>query len=94
MLPLMSGSRIPFRNWKRGLAGVAVIAWLQERAQAVAVGSKGQVLYRSRIDDLYGAPGKKRATPTRQDLREALDAMTAGKGIKNGETKAVGCLIK
>jgi len=52
-----------------------------------------KVLYRGRINDLYAALGKKRAHPTRQDLREALDAIEAGKHVANSETKVVGCYI-
>ena len=62
--------------------------------EAVVFGKSGQVLYRGRIDDLYAALGKKRAVPTQRDLRDALDAIAAGKPVKTKETKAIGCLIQ
>lgn len=51
------------------------------------------VLYRGRIDDRLVAFGKQRVAPTRQDLREALDAIVAGKPVPNPVTKAVGCYL-
>ena len=62
--------------------------------QAVVMGKNGDLLYSGRIDDLYTALGKKRGTATQRDLREALDAITAGKPVKKRETKAIGCLIQ
>lgn len=61
--------------------------------EAVVFGKSGQVLYRGRIDDVYAAPGKKRASATRRDLRDALDQIAAGQRVKIKATKAVGCLI-
>ena len=61
--------------------------------QAVVMGKNSQVLYRGRIDDLYTALGKKRATASQHDLREALDAIKAGKRVKKRATTAIGCLI-
>ena len=62
--------------------------------EAVIVGKKSQILYRGRIDDLYASLGKKRSAATQHDLREALDAISAGKPVKKKETKANGCLIQ
>jgi len=61
--------------------------------QAVVMGKNGEVLYTGRIDDLYAALGKKRATATQHDLREALDAITGGTRVKKRVTTAIGCLI-
>ena len=61
--------------------------------QAVVMGKNGEVLYSGRIDDLYTALGKKRATATQHDLREALDAITARKPLKKRTTTAIGCFI-
>src|SRR5438093_9163147 len=61
--------------------------------EAVVLGAQGRRLYRGRIDDLYAAPGKRRAVATHRDLREALDAITAGRPVKTKETKAIGCAI-
>ena len=54
---------------------------------------KGLLVYRGRIDNLYADFGKKRAKPTRRDLRETLDALLAGKRLAKRTTKAVGCYI-
>jgi AhpC/TSA family protein len=62
--------------------------------EAVVLGKKGQILYRGRIDDLYVALGKKRAAVTERNLRDALDALAAGKAVRKSETKAIGCLIQ
>ena len=61
--------------------------------EAVVLNAEANVLYRGRINDLYAALGKRRARPTRHDLREALDAIDAGKPVANSETKVVGCHI-
>jgi hypothetical protein len=61
--------------------------------EAVVLAPDGRRLYRGRIDDRQVALGKRRPQPTRRDLREALDALLAGKPIKTAETKAVGCYI-
>jgi hypothetical protein len=58
------------------------------------VGRTGELLYRGRIDDGYAALGKKRAVVTEHDLRDALDAIAAGKPVKKAKTKAIGCLIQ
>jgi hypothetical protein len=62
--------------------------------EAVVVGRTGELLYRGRIDDGYAALGKKRAVVTEHDLRDALDAIAAGKPVKKAKTKAIGCLIQ
>ena len=51
------------------------------------------VLYRGRIDDRAAAFGKRRVTPSKRDLREALDAILDGKPVATPITKAVGCYI-
>jgi peroxiredoxin len=51
------------------------------------------VLYRGRIDDRAAAFGKRRMTPSKRDLREALDAILDGKPVATPVTKAVGCYI-
>lgn len=51
------------------------------------------VLYRGRIDDRASAFGKRRVSPSKRDLREALDAILDGKPVTTPVTKAVGCYI-
>lgn len=58
---------------------------------AVVVGSDGEWKYRGRIDDRYLAPGQYRLIPTTHELRDALDAVLAGRPVAVSETKAAGC---
>lgn len=62
--------------------------------EAVVLGKHGQLLYRGRIDNGWVALGKKRAAVTKHDLQDGLDAIAAGKPVKDPETEAVGCLIE
>jgi hypothetical protein len=61
--------------------------------QAVVVDAAGQVRYRGRIDNRYVEFGKQRRVVTVHDLRDALDAVIAGRAVANPETTAVGCYI-
>ena len=61
--------------------------------QAVIVGPGGIVKYRGRIDNQYAALGKPRRVVTVHDLREALDALLAGRAIAHLDTGAFGCFI-
>ncbi len=61
--------------------------------EAVLLSPKGAVLYRGRIDDRFPAYGKRRAKPTKTELRDALDALLAGRMIAVARTEAVGCFL-
>jgi len=61
--------------------------------EAVVIGKDGTVVYRGRIDNLYVAPGKKRAAATSHDLRDTLETIQSGHSPKPKETTAIGCLI-
>jgi hypothetical protein len=61
--------------------------------EAVVLGPDGSRVYRGRIDDRYLAPGKYRLTPTTHELRDALDAVLAGRPVAVAETKAAGCPV-
>jgi hypothetical protein len=58
---------------------------------AVVVGHR--VAYRGRIDDRYVDLGLERPAPTRHDLADALDAVLAGRSVRQPATQAVGCFI-
>jgi len=60
---------------------------------AVVIDAKGDIRYRGRIDNFYAALGKPRQQVTVHDLRDALDAVLAGRPVANPETKALGCYI-
>src|SRR5262249_38688129 len=62
------------------------------RAPEVAVlAPDGKIAYRGRIDDWYVDYGKRRAEPAQRDLRNALDAILAGKPVPRATTPALGC---
>jgi hypothetical protein len=61
--------------------------------QAVVLDAQGTVRYLGRINDLYAEHGRTNPKPTRNDLREALDALLAGKPIPQPITEAIGCYI-
>ena len=63
------------------------------KPMAAVLSPKGKLLYRGRIDDIYVDFGKKRAQPTNRDLKEALDAVLAGKPVPVARTRAIGCDI-
>ena len=61
--------------------------------QAVVIDAKGDLRYRGRIDNRYADFGKPRRVVTLHDLRDALDAVLAGRPVAHAETPAVGCFI-
>lgn len=60
---------------------------------AVVVDRGGEIRYRGRIDNLYAALGKTRQQVTSHDLRDALDAVLAGRSVPHPETESIGCFI-
>ena len=62
--------------------------------EAFVLNSKGDVLYRGRIDDWYEAPGKPKAIVQSHDLKEAIAAVAAGKTVMNAKTKPIGCMFE
>ncbi len=54
----------------------------------------GMVRYRGRIDDSYSSRLKRNQQVTSHDLQDALDAVLAGKPVRNPVTTAVGCAIE
>jgi len=61
--------------------------------EAAVFSASGELLYRGRIDDQYAGLGKRRAVVTSHDLRDALEAILAGKTVPNPRTAPVGCPI-
>jgi len=61
--------------------------------EAVVMGAKGDTLYQGRINDLYATQTKKLKEPKTHDLRNALDAIAAGRPVAVPSTKAIGCSI-
>ncbi len=61
--------------------------------EAAVFSAKGELLYRGRIDDRAASLGVHRAEPRQRDLRAALDAILAGKPVRERFTKAIGCYL-
>ena len=61
--------------------------------EAAVFSSDGRLVYHGRIDDRAVAFGQVRASPTRRDLRDTLDAYLKGRRISINHIKAVGCSI-
>jgi hypothetical protein len=61
--------------------------------QVVLTDDTGEVKYRGRIDNRYEAFGKPRRVVTERSLRDALEAVLAGRRVATPETPAIGCHI-
>ncbi len=61
--------------------------------QAVLLAPSGLVLYRGRIDDIFADFGKRRPQPTRRELRDAIEAVLAGRPVASPRTDGIGCHI-
>jgi len=61
--------------------------------EAVVLSSEGAVLYLGRIDNRVEDFGKVRIEATEFDLRDALDAILAGRPAPHPRTRALGCAI-
>ena len=65
----------------------------QVTPEAVVLGSGGEVVYRGRIDDRWVDFGKARPRPTSHDLEDAVEAVLAGRPVREPRTRAVGCYL-
>lgn len=61
--------------------------------EVILVDRNGSISYRGRIDDLYIRLGQRRYEASEHDLRDALDAVTAGRPAPIAVTQPVGCAI-
>jgi hypothetical protein len=61
--------------------------------ETVVIDRSGAVRYRGRIDNFYVGFGRSRQVVTVHDLRDALDAVLAGKPVAAPDTEPVGCFI-
>jgi len=61
--------------------------------QAAVLAPDGEVLYLGRIDNRVEDFGKVRVQATEFDLRDALDAVLAGRPVPHPRTHAIGCSI-
>lgn len=61
--------------------------------EAIALDSAGRMVYAGRIDDRFVSLGVERSHPTTHDLRDALDALLAGRKPPHATTTPIGCFI-
>ncbi len=61
--------------------------------EAIVCRPDGTVVYRGRINDLYVDYGKRRPSPTKNDLRDAISRSLTGKLPISPKTPAIGCYI-
>ncbi len=76
-----------------GRLELAARAGAKVTPEAVLFDSAGEVVYRGRIDDTHMGLMSRREEPTTRYLRDALDAVLAGKAVRVRETVAIGCFI-
>ncbi|QEH32253.1 hypothetical protein OJF2_07220 [Aquisphaera giovannonii] len=61
--------------------------------EAAVITPDGRVAYCGRIDDRFGKLGRQRTEPSRHDLRDAIDAVLAGRPVAQARVPAIGCPI-
>jgi hypothetical protein len=62
-------------------------------SETAVFSGQGKLEYRGRIDDFNAALGVPRQKATQHDLRDALDALIAGRSIPRPRTETVGCFL-
>ena len=62
--------------------------------EAFVYDAEGKLRYRGRINNLYAALGKRRATVTIHDLRDAIEAVINDRDVATPATEALGCFIE
>jgi len=62
--------------------------------QVFLLDAVGKTAYQGRINNLFADYGTRRQTVTQHDLRNALDAVLAGKPVAQRVTEAIGCHIQ
>jgi len=72
---------------------LARLAGAKVTPEVAVLSSRGEVLYLGRIDNKVEDLTKPRYAATEPELRNALDAVLAGKAPKEARTRAVGCSI-
>jgi hypothetical protein len=73
-------------------AACAAALGVKRTPEVVVLDARRRLRYRGRVDDQYRTGGA-RPRPTRHDLKEALDAVLAGKEVAVPRTPVDGCLI-
>ena len=68
-------------------------AGAQVTPEVLVVKPGGEIAYRGRLDNKYASLGRARQQITVHDLRDALDAVLAGKPVETPRTSPIGCYI-
>lgn len=84
---------LPGNAWRDPFHDLVKLAGVSITPEAAVLNSKGNVLYRGRIDNRYAALGVARPEATEHDLRDALKAVADGKPVAKKTTRAIGCSI-
>ncbi|NBO91373.1 MAG: hypothetical protein EBV06_03515, partial [Planctomycetia bacterium] len=86
-------ARLPFPVVKDPGARIADRFGAKRTPEAFVLSSKGDILYRGRIDDQFGIAYRRPGKPTRRDLAVALEETLNGKPVSNPFTEVAGCHI-
>jgi len=70
---------------------VAKQAEVKRMPTAVVVDKGGKIVYRGRIDDRWSPEGRRRDVPRTRELRDAIDAVVAGREPAVREAPPFGC---
>ena len=81
-------------NMARDTVGWSEAVGARFTPEAVLVSPEGRVVYRGRVNDLYYALGKHRATPRSSDLALAVEQAMRGEPVVPAQTDAIGCPIQ
>jgi peroxiredoxin len=71
---------------------VADLALAERTCEVVLLDGQARIRYRGAIDDQYGQ-GPRKDAPAHNYLRDALDALLAGRPVEPGGTPVAGCLL-
>lgn len=61
--------------------------------EAAVIAPDGTIAYCGRIDDRFGTLGRQRPEPAHRELRDALEAVLAGRPVSVARVEAIGCPI-
>jgi len=85
--------QVPFPILKDRDNVVADSAMAERTPEVLVLDGAARIRYRGAIDDQYGV-GSRKPAPERNHLREALDAVLAGRSVEVAATTVAGCLIE
>ncbi|MCS6850625.1 MAG: redoxin domain-containing protein [Gemmataceae bacterium] len=84
---------LPFPVWADPAFKAVDALKAEVTPEAFVLDRQRVVRYRGRIDDTYSARLRRKPQTTRFDLRDAIDAVLAGRPVAEPATQAIGCPI-